>query len=294
MFCCNCGVRNPDDANYCHKCGNPLCRDDADEGPHFVPYEVSIRPNFYTILTDFDLVKDTRDAWDVLGSRIRKVPKGPWNIWGGIGEPGIDVGNANPYGGGFSFSFISPQVIYKPAWNSFASEVRIPASLEPVGVRRELLRDETGEQALFEEYYPSLHLRSGGGGYKLTIELPESYWETVRQKDAFKEIADEDVPRHTLQGELETWSPAVEVPLAVVPYEEFEAQFTAGASPSRYQLPIAMRYAKGASGEALERRTKARARHGWKGESRVDGREMASEHSDFAEHRYLLVSYWAL
>jgi hypothetical protein len=24
MFCCKCGTRNPDDANYCHKCGSPL------------------------------------------------------------------------------------------------------------------------------------------------------------------------------------------------------------------------------------------------------------------------------
>lgn len=238
----------------------------------------------------------SRDAWDVLGSRIRKVPKGPWNIWGGIGESGIDVGDGNHYGGGFSFSFISPQVIYKAAWNSFASEVEIPASLEPAGVRRELLRDENGEQALFEEYYPSLYLRSGGGGYKLTIELPESHWKTVREKDTFKALADEDVRRHTLQGELETWSPAVEVPLAVVPYEEFEAHFTDGASPLRYQLPSAMRYAKGASGEALKRRANARLRHGWKGETAVDadGKTTALGHSSFAEHRYALVSYWAL
>jgi hypothetical protein len=289
MFCCDCGARNPDDANYCHRCGKAVCRDEADgERAFFLPREVYIRPNFHAIFDDLDLVKDTEEAWEQLGASIEKLPKSPFyrRFWGAVWDP---------YGGGFSFSFISPQVIYYPdAWNNFASEVRLSASLEPAGVRRELLRHE-GE-ALFEVYSPWLNLRSGSDGYRLSIRIPESHWFTIRHKDVFKEIADKDVPRDALMGDLEAWSPAVEVPLAVVPYEEFEVHFTEGACPLRYQLPSSRRHPNEGLSGAIERRVKARARYGWKGEAMIDpdGTATTAEYSRLAEHRYCLVTYWLL
>src|SRR5665213_1465763 len=208
MFCCKCGVRNPGDANYCHECGSPLSWVEAEDAPRFVPYEVYIRPNFYSILADFDLVKDTKEAWDIFGSHVKKLPKSPWNIWGGLGK--FPEGPRNlrgqvedPYWVGFTFSFISPQVIYKPALNSFASEVDLSASLELAGIRREIFRDEAGVEVFSEIYFPSLNLRSSGGGYRLSLSIPEMYWSRIQHKDVFSGIASKDLPRHSLKGDLE-------------------------------------------------------------------------------------------
>ena len=223
-----------------------------------------------------------------LGAKIEKASKSPFyrRFWGAVWAP---------YGGGFSFSFISPQVIYYLGQrNNFGSEVNLSASLEPAGVRRELLRHE-GE-ALFEVYFPWLNLRSGSDGYRLSADIPESHWFTIRNKDVFKEIADKDVRRDTLMGDLEAWSPAVEVPLAVVPYEEFEVHFAEGACPLRYQLPSSRRHPNEGLNGVIEQRVKARARYGWKGEATIDpdGTATAAEHSRLAEHRYCLVTYWLL
>lgn len=288
MFCSKCGARCSDDASYCHKCGSRLYRDDeeTENRPPFVPYEVSVRPNFHTILADFGLAEDTKEQWDQLGKRIEELPKGPWNIWGAIWDP---------YGGGFYFSFISPSVIYKNGWNSFASELDLSASLEPAGVRRELLRSDEGE-TLVEVYFPWLRLRSSGDGYRLSVQIPEAHWITIQHKEVFGGIADKDVPRYALCGDLETWSPAVEAPVAVIPYEEFEVHFPDCGGPWRYRLSNAWRHSEDAYRDAVERRVKARTRYGWNGKATIepDGREISAEYSNWAEHRYLLVSYSAL
>ena len=190
-------------------------------------------------------------------------------------------------GGGFSFTFISPSVIHNPQANSFASEVEFSASLEPVGIRRELLRSDAGE-ALYDECYPWLNLRSAGDGYRMSLQIPESHWSTIQHADVFRAIASQDLPRHLLQGDLQSWSPAVEVPLAVIPYEEFEVHFAEGACPLRYQLPRSWSHVQNRFNEALERRTKARARYGWKGAT------ISPEPMNCVEHRYCLVTYWSM
>jgi hypothetical protein len=284
MFCSICGALYVDYGTYCPKCCKPLYTDDAAERAFFVPREVSIRPNFHTILDDFELVEDTEQSWGQLVRNIDRIPKTLWNIWGG---PSPKARIDGPYGGGFSFTFISPSVIHNPQSNNFASEVDFTASLQPVGIRRELLGSDAGE-VLFDEYHPWLNLRSAGDGYRLSIEIPESRWSTIRNKDVLKQIADKDLPRHVLQGDLESWSPSVEIPLAVVPYEEFEVHFAEGACPLRYQLPRSWSYIQNRFNEALEKRTKARVRYGWKGAARPP------EPFNCAEHRYCLVAYWSL
>src|SRR6266446_6846490 len=92
MFCCFCGLRNSEDAKYCRGCGRPIDQigsvsqdDTGGERLLFRPREVNIRPNFYTILDDLEIVKDTKQAWEKLGASIESMPKSPFykRFWGG-------------------------------------------------------------------------------------------------------------------------------------------------------------------------------------------------------------------
>lgn len=92
----------------------------------FVPYSVFIRPNYHAILTDFGLLKDTKEDWVELWEAIHKLPKQPWNIWDS----------------GISIAFLTPELKYRRAWNDFVTKVDVYASLEPVVTLREDLDRE--------------------------------------------------------------------------------------------------------------------------------------------------------
>ena len=86
----------------------------------FVPYSVVVIPNLHAILTDFDFVKGTEEWWAELNAGLAELPQAALNIWKS----------------GFSFSFITPELVYNNACNSFVTEVAGYASLEPVAIRR--------------------------------------------------------------------------------------------------------------------------------------------------------------
>jgi hypothetical protein len=169
----------------------------------FEPYSLSVRPNLHATLTDFELVKPTDEDWAKLRAGIEQVPKKPWNIWE---YPELWV------------SFITAQLIYENYWSRFATEVDVNASLRPIGIqdRHPVVSQRNYDEEPFQlgVFEPSLGLKTGRGGFSLSIRLPDWYWETLRDKQIFKGIAREDVRSEPMCG-------SVEVPLAVIPFEEF-------------------------------------------------------------------------
>jgi hypothetical protein len=232
----------------------------------FVPYSVFVVPNLYVILGDFDLGKDTEEWRAELRSGIAELPQAPWNIWKS----------------GFSVSFITPELIYKNGWNSFASELSAYASLEPVAIGNdgevEIQRKGKEEDGLFRLISPSLYLERAGDGYKLSIDLREHYWKKVRHKEVFKGIADRDV-------RIDHECGSARIPLATIPYEEFSVYFSVkpGDLGKAYQ-------------DAIKRRAEARKRFAWGGKSEKDayGHETMADDSDTVEHRYCSVSHSVL
>ncbi len=225
--------------------------------PPFVPYGIFIKPNFGAILSDLELVKDTKEDWARVRAGIEKLPKEHWNIWDS----------------GFSVSFIRSELIYNKASNSFATEVNLYASLDPIVTLREGQRVE--ENPIISPFSPSLQLEPGNYGYRLRVTLLDWYWDKVKNKEAFKGL---DVDGDEMSG-------TVDVLLAIIPYEEFGIYFSSkpGDSGESYKT-------------ALQRRAEARSRYGWKGKSKSDryGNETDADRSNTIEHRYFSVSHWDL
>lgn len=215
----------------------------------FVPYRVFVRPNFHRIVTDFDLVKDSKEEWAKLWEGIEKLPKEPWNIWNS----------------GFSFSVITPQLIFQHGWNAFTTELDMSASLEPVAIPR---KD-------YEPFSPRLELDAWGIGYRLRLVLKEDHWNRISGRPIFAKMDKLDVNFDRMCG-------TVEVLLAVIPEEEFRIHLWVkpGASLKPYE-------------GAVKSRAEARVRYGWKGEAQTDmyERETPADRSNSVEHKYFSVSH---
>lgn len=225
--------------------------------PPFVPYGIFVKPNFPAILADLELVKNTKEDWARVRAEIEKVPKEQWNIWDS----------------GFSLSFVRPGLIYNKASNSFATEVNLYASLDPIVTLRE--GQKVDENPIIKPFSPSLELRQGNYGYRLRVTLLGWYWDRVKNKEMFKGF---DVDGDEMSG-------TVDVLLAVIPYEEFGIYFVSepGASVEAYN-------------DAIGRRAEARSRYGWKGKPKSDsyGNETGADRSNTIEHRYFNMSHWDL
>ena len=241
-----------------------------EERPPFVPYSIFVRPNFRAILIDFDLIVESEEAWADLWTGVSKVPKAHWNVWDS----------------GFAISFVTPDLAYTSALNSFATEVDMFASLEPISIGDEgpLIWHEQEEYGMpIHSYAPSLRLQTLGcrDAVTIAIEIRDSHWERIRTKEVFREM-----PKSYVTTDHECG--VVKVVLAVIPREEFEVHL--GSRPGDY-------YEMGKAYEAIVRqRTQARAKYGWKGKPETDtyGTETPADLSNVAVHKYFEVSHGAL
>lgn len=225
----------------------------------FVPFSIFVAPELHKILQDFDLVKDADGAWEEFRQGRDRLPKEEWNIWKTMG---------------FSFSFITPELIYKTNWNSFSTEgVDVTASLEPAVI----VREKEEPDSMFRNYSPSIHLtiRRGSGCF-LKLTLLDWYWDKIKHKEVLKSIPQSDVSLDHMCG-------TVDIVLARIPPQEFDMYYPAMQRGSD----------KDAYGKAVQQRKEARARFGWKGKSRRDmyGNEPGEDRSDEAEHQYCTVAH---
>jgi hypothetical protein len=196
----------------------------------FVPYRVFVEPNLHLIATDFALVEDTAEAWNQIWIEIEKVPKAPWNLW--------------HRGSGFSFSRFSPELVYNNRSNTFATKVKLWASLELIA-----LPFREGRQDMQDIYplSPALSL----GEYGISIELVKWHWDKIRHNPAFKEI-DQEKDVHVSES-------TVEVHLATIPYREFDPHFVKTGT-----LDFKDKYE-----QAIKRRKESRDKFGWKGKDQT-------------------------
>jgi len=230
----------------------------------FVPFNVFVIPNLYNILQDFDLVKPTEEGWAEIRQGIEKLSKEQWNIWNNKG---------------FSFSFITRELIYNKDWHSFSTEeVDLHASLEPAVI----VREKEKPDSMFRNYPPYVNLTSHRKwGCVLRLTLLDWHWEKIKHKEIFKSIPQSDVSLDQMCG-------TVEIILARVPPQEFGVYpVMRGAWDKSFA---------GAYDKVLQQRKEARVRFGWKGKSRSDmyGRETDADHNNEAEHRYGSVAHRAL
>jgi hypothetical protein len=191
--------------------------------PPFVPYRVFVTPNMRSILRDFQIVEDTKEAWTYVQEVIEKLPHRPGNIW--------------EYG--FRVSFITPELIYYNEWKDFKTEVKMLAGVDPAG----WWEDEIIPRLLAEPI--SLYLEEDRGGYALGVVLRKEYWERVRHNQVLKRIPETDI-KDIGEGGLE-----VKVKLAHIPNDEFIF----------YSVIVTKTLT--AYESAVKRRDEARSRCGW-------------------------------
>jgi hypothetical protein len=234
---------------------------------HFIPFSVFIKPKLLPILTDFELMKDTEEAWAELRTGIAKLPMAQGNVWDS----------------GFAFSFISPDLIYKNASNSFATELDMYASLEPIAIGSEggaVIWHKPQEFVLHSPYIPNLVLKCAGSGNDATIriEILDKHWERLKDKEAFRGISKTNVRVDQMCG-------TVEVVLSVISWEEFCVHFSVMPGDSGKAFK-----------DAVRRRAETRNRYGWREKPQTDiyGNETKSDHSNVVEHKYCEVSHSAL
>lgn len=228
----------------------------TNQAQRFVPYSVFVQPNLYAIVKDLGVVTDTQDGWAVIRQGIERLRKDPSNIWDS----------------GFSFTYVTPDLIYVKDSNRFASdEIELFADLAPVTVPFFDPKIDT----LDRSYSPHLTLKAARDiGGILTLTLPDWFWEQIKTKETFNYISKEDVSKDHMSG-------TVDVRIARIPVQEF-------AVHECLQNGI---YAKDGNAKAVKARNRARLRYGWKGKSQSDryGSESGDELSDVAEHKYCTV-----
>ncbi len=142
----------------------------------FVPFSVFIMPNTHTILEDFGLIGTTEQDWKDFWKGLEKIPKKGWRIWEDKG---------------FSFTFITRELIYSKDWNMFSSEdINVGAGLEPA-----IIGESRGTKPGFGPFSPYLTLRLGlDSGCDLRITLEDRYWEQIKDRAILKSIQNEASP----------------------------------------------------------------------------------------------------
>lgn len=221
----------------------------------FVPYHVFVEPKLHLMATDFALIEGTGRTWEQVWTEIDKLPKAPWNLW--------------HRGSGFSFSRLSPELVYDNGSNRFATETHLWATFEPIA-----LAWIEGTQD-HPPLSPALRLVDD----RLSIELMTWHWEKIRHNVAFRDINQEkDVYRLGEGGRT------VQVHLATIPYGEFYPHFVKNFGDEdfveRYNL-------------AIKRRAESREEHGWKGKAH-DYEGIPADRSNVIEHKYFTLSHSAL
>lgn len=137
----------------------------------FVPYRVYVAPDMRSILTDFQLVENTEEAWAYVQEVIEKLPHRPGNVW--------------EYG--FSVFFLTPELIYDNQWKEFRTRMKMSTQVDPAG----WWEDEIIPRLLPEPI--SLYIERDYRGYSLGAVLRGEYWEKVRHNEALKGIRKDDV-----------------------------------------------------------------------------------------------------
>ncbi len=234
--------------------------------PPFVPYCVRVYPNVRSILTDFFLLEDTKEAWREMEEVIKRIP--------------LRYHYTNVWEYGFSISFVTPKLIYDNLGMRFRTKVEMRARLDPSGwgiYEREEDEDEVLAEIvarLLSEQI-SLFVKEnwrGYPGYSLGVVLRKEYWKKVQHNEALKGIPERDIESIGEGGS------DVEVRLAIIPNDEFKAYRPVGPNSL-------------AAYESLWRSAKeARARYGWN----EPEERWRSTNWFKIEHRYFKVDHWAL
>jgi hypothetical protein len=229
----------------------------AEVQTQFVPFSVYVVPNLHALVTDLGLVDGTENGWAEIRAGIERLPKEPSNIWHS----------------GFSFTFVTPTLIYLKDWNRFASEeVELFADLAPVQIP---FFDPKDNAEIDRPHSPHLTLRASREiGGVLTLTVPTWFWETKKNSEVFKHITKNDVSEDHMCG-------TVDVRLLRIPVAEFAVhQALLGAS----------------SDKEWSARKEARLKYGWTGKSQSDmyGSESGADRSNVAEHKYCALYHDAI
>jgi hypothetical protein len=85
--------------------------------PHFEPYWVWIKPNWYPLLLDYGLIKNLEE-WQQIVAKLGHIPASDYNV----------------LRDGIRFTVLNPDLIYRNDYREFASDVRFTESLQEVSL----------------------------------------------------------------------------------------------------------------------------------------------------------------
>jgi hypothetical protein len=174
----------------------------------FEPFCVSVHPNWYELLSDFQLIVGM-EAWHRLREEAERVPASEYNVFRSgflytVIQPPSDQG-------------LLPGLTY---WNNqkmFLSEVELSGSI--VEIKDESILPRLREEHPFLKHprwaqLPEVYFKWGAGGYELGLEVQLEWWENLCKSGGIGELANAKTHKDHLCG-------TTRLVIATLPYSEF-------------------------------------------------------------------------
>lgn len=172
----------------------------------FLPFCVSIYPNWYPLLSDFKLLGN-EDEWNRLCEAMNKVPATEYSVFRSgifftvIAPPSVDG--------------LLPGLTYLSNHKDFVSKVEIFESI--VNLEHEQ-RNRRGQHPFFNQplwaNLPELFFKFGTGGYEIGLEVQHEWWEQLCEAGQIGELAKTKSHRDYACG-------TTRLTVATLPYSEF-------------------------------------------------------------------------
>jgi hypothetical protein len=225
----------------------------------FCPYSLSIKPNWFDILTDFKIVAKP-EYWEILQKHINDSALTEYSLLrDNIIFTVIQSENTN-----------TNRLVYRstiPYHGYFLSHIDISEAINPISFER-----TKDFEAIYGKDVPRLFMSSGVDGYNLGITLPDKYWNEMKS----------NCPK-PLHEKFEHAMGRVELTLAIIPYCEFDLYWEPLKSRSTfYEKTIP---------QMRQTRDEQRKRFGWKKKGHPDLPELTINWPDVIEHKYFTVEH---
>jgi hypothetical protein len=172
----------------------------------FTPFCVSIRPNWYQLLSDFKLVTSPEE-WQRLCEEEEKVPASQYNVF----RSGIIFTVIRPPSNG-----LLPGLTYWDNRKCFLTDVEPSESIMPIdgyglgglGKQHPFLQHPQWAQL------PGVYFKLAFGGYELGLEVQDDWWENLCKSGTMGELAKVKQHRDHLCG-------TTRLVIATLPLSEF-------------------------------------------------------------------------
>ena len=221
----------------------------------FIPYYISVKPNWALLLTDYKLLKNTHE-WYSIQDNFTKLPLEVYRVL----RQGLYlsfVQQSNDF---------AQQLLYSYYHRDFFGQVDFKEPLTPVAIKQ-----KKKDPIFGDTYTPHFFVKYRLDGYNLGITVPDWWWATVKS----------DCPKPHSE-ELDNPTGTVDLVIAVIPSREFDIYWE-----YQGQKPIQDK-------SAWTRIEEQRSKFGWSIVEHPDVPEVAIDWPQHIGHKYFQVKHRAI